>query len=381
MKNKTLLGIGALLLAGGLTIAAGIGSQVGGKWFKNRYVKTWFNSWGQNKQDNSDNEHNGNYTENLVVNLVNDCELMPLSVMAYSADNDNYADYAQNSTKITASVAPITTEARDFTWSAEWANPSSDWATGKNVSDYLSFTSTTWSADARTNAYVKVNQPFGEQIIITCSYDKDPTISASCTADYLKRVESATVNADVVMNGEVTLHSIDVVYTTGTIKGTITPVCLYAQLSDDAYNLLQPWRSGNISYMDSWDDAANGDSTFKQTGICGYMDEGRKDLTDPDCDCRFDVDYFISDGSDNYFVDHCYKTQADKYIQAAFIKCAERTQNNLRAVVEYTYTYGDIWNSDEVAYSEYVSMDPDWFHSDLLSVNGLGVDKDSILFF
>ena len=47
MKKKTLYGIIALIIAAVIVIVAGIGSSVNGKWFKNKDIETWFNSWGQ----------------------------------------------------------------------------------------------------------------------------------------------------------------------------------------------------------------------------------------------------------------------------------------------------------------------------------------------
>lgn len=376
--KKILSSVISSILGAAIVMAVAVGSS----WFVNWNVKTWFNSWGKSKTsvDNSGNEQGDSYTENLIVTSISENGIMPLSIMTYSTENDYYSDIVQGATKITATVSPIATEARDFTWLAEWSDPSSEWASGKNVFDYLVFTSTTWSADARTSAYVEVIQPFGEQIIITCSYDNDPTICASCTADYLKRVENAAVYADIVMNGEVTLHSLEALYTVGTIKGTITPKYLYAELSAEAKAYLTPWARGSSSYIDTWSDLSNGDSSILQLGVYGYRGEGKKDLTQPDCDYRFDVNYFVCDSSDNYFVNQYLQANADTYLQAAFIDCARTTSNNLRAVVEYTYSYGDI-SFDGIAYSEYVSMSPDWFYSDLFAVNGLGVDKDTILFY
>ncbi len=75
-------------------------------------------------------------------------------------------------------------------WSIAFANPTSKWADGKNVTDYATVTvpPLTPSIGNRFRANLTVKQAFGEQIIITATRQDDEKISATCTVDYERRV-------------------------------------------------------------------------------------------------------------------------------------------------------------------------------------------------
>ena len=75
-------------------------------------------------------------------------------------------------------------------WSIAFANPTSKWADGKNVTDYATVTvpPLTPSIGNRFKANLTVKQAFGEQIIITATRQDDEKISATCTVDYERRV-------------------------------------------------------------------------------------------------------------------------------------------------------------------------------------------------
>lgn len=94
---------------------------------------------------------------------------------------------AYDSVTIKATISPAEAELKSFTFTAEWVNPASEWATGKNVSDYFTVTQ---SGVNSLQATLQCLQPFGEQIKVvgTGTGLDDKTASAECTVDFVKRV-------------------------------------------------------------------------------------------------------------------------------------------------------------------------------------------------
>lgn len=85
---------------------------------------------------------------------------------------------------ITATVEPVGANEHDpLSWEVAFKDPSATWATGKNVSDYVTISV---SADTLT-CTVTCKQAFGEQIVLNVS-SKTKNASASANVDYLKRV-------------------------------------------------------------------------------------------------------------------------------------------------------------------------------------------------
>ena len=85
---------------------------------------------------------------------------------------------------ITATVEPAGANVHDsLSWEVAFKDPSSTWATGKNVSDYVTISV---SSDTLT-CTVTCKQAFGEQIVLNVS-SKTKNASASANVDYVKRV-------------------------------------------------------------------------------------------------------------------------------------------------------------------------------------------------
>ncbi len=111
---------------------------------------------------------------------------------------------SSNSIEVTATVAPESS-ITGLDWTLAFANPDSTWASGKNVSDYV-----TVSVDAdERGASLTCHQAFGEQIILTVSADLDSTVYATCNVEYAKKfvgfsnvdIEASSVNTTPQKNG------------------------------------------------------------------------------------------------------------------------------------------------------------------------------------
>ncbi len=117
---------------------------------------------------------------------------MPKGIAFASANSVAAAD---SSVTIKATVTPTDATNAKLNWTVEWVSDTSEFATGKTVTDYVTVTS---SSDSHT-ATVKCLQPFGEQIRVKATAQSNPNASASCTVDYIKRVTG--IKSFDVVNG------------------------------------------------------------------------------------------------------------------------------------------------------------------------------------
>lgn len=103
-------------------------------------------------------------------------------------------DYEGETLTITATVSPDNSaDNTGLDWSMAFKNPSSAWATGETLSDYMTLTPSGTDAAGSKTVSVKCLKPFGEQVIITATSQDNPEVTATCTADFAQRIESATL--------------------------------------------------------------------------------------------------------------------------------------------------------------------------------------------
>ena len=86
---------------------------------------------------------------------------------------------------LTATVSPETADNKAVDWGVSFVNPSSSWASGKTVTDYVTVTP---SSDGALTANVNCLQAFGEQIKVTVISCVNPEAKAECTLDYARRI-------------------------------------------------------------------------------------------------------------------------------------------------------------------------------------------------
>ena len=108
--------------------------------------------------------------------------------------SDDDSDYEGATLTITATVSPDNSaDNTGLDWSMAFKNPSSEWAAGKTLSDYMTLTPSGTDVAGSKTVSVKCLKPFGEQIVITATSQDNPAVSASCTADFAQRIESTTL--------------------------------------------------------------------------------------------------------------------------------------------------------------------------------------------
>lgn len=104
--------------------------------------------------------------------------------------------------ELVATVEPADAK-QDVSWAVAFVNPASEWATGKNVSDYVSIE---YSEEESTKLSVTCKKAFSEQVKITCTYVHNTAISVDCVVDFVSAWENVTLKMgdDVVNLGGVT---------------------------------------------------------------------------------------------------------------------------------------------------------------------------------
>ena len=86
---------------------------------------------------------------------------------------------------LTATIQPETAENKTVDWDVAFVNPSSSWASGKDVSDYVTVTP---ASDGALTANVNCLKAFGEQIKITVTSRANVNAKAECTLDYARLI-------------------------------------------------------------------------------------------------------------------------------------------------------------------------------------------------
>lgn len=184
-SNKFWTGFLAVLLA---LVLAGTAALVG-------VLSDGFKNWDKFKTDEEQTEQTEETADNgAPVTDENGNELdsgavipMAKAMTFRSAASLDGRNAAYDSVTVNATVEPAGVELKSFTFTAEWVNPASEWATGKTVSDYFTVTQ---SGANSLQATLQCLQPFGEQIKVigTGTSLDDETASAECTVDFAKRV-------------------------------------------------------------------------------------------------------------------------------------------------------------------------------------------------
>lgn len=219
----------------------------------------------EDKTDNSSTDTSEN-TENINQNLDNipDVAMMDgtpmVSNMSYKmarsgmvfATPTAYSRTAGEGITLVASVEPSYATKTAVDWIVSFANPESEWATGKTATDYVTITPT---EDGSLTATLECLQPFGEQIIVKVVSRENAEISDTCPLEYMRRVESVSlkVGDDYVFTPGVNYADFEVA--TGN-KGTGGKVTLDVDFTD-------------VYTIESWDSDSYDATDLSQWGIIG----------------------------------------------------------------------------------------------------------------
>lgn len=162
------------------------------------------------------------------------------------------SETANEGITLIASVEPSYATKIAVDWIVSFANPESEWATGKNVTDYVTITPT---EKGSLTATLECLQPFGEQIIVKVVSRENAEISDTCPLEYMRRVESVSlrVGDDYVFTPGVNYADFEVA--TGNL-GTGGKVTLDVDFTD-------------VYTIESWDSDSYDATDLSQWGIIG----------------------------------------------------------------------------------------------------------------
>ena len=223
LSKDKLYSILSVVLIAALVVVIGIGSKgADGKWFQNSDVSTWFNSWGktevtsqtgndQNADQNGNQQQQGTQQTNngsngsnvtnvdyeagsFVMDDVTEGEGLSLycavidDLTEVSLDGGSAPANYIMAYQLTVTATPATAVVPSLNWTVAFQNPSSTWATGKTVTDYVTINPTSAGA-ATATAYCLA--PFGETIIISAA-SINSVLSCSATCNFIADFSDVT---------------------------------------------------------------------------------------------------------------------------------------------------------------------------------------------
>ena len=219
----------------------------------------------------------------------------------------NASEY--DSVTIQATVKPDNATNKSVSWSVEFVNPTSAWATGKNVTDYVAVTPQSTGSNIAT---VECLQPFGEQIKITVTSESNVNAKAECTVDFAKRINQVLFDISCAEKDyfkEENDFSADALY---------LDVGLDWELWLDAPNCIYTAYTVNDAFEETFEIYANEDVIEQFTADTGFFPEMsvlEKDVDgDVICGSLFDTLDGINWGEPEFFntLNDWFKENTDK---------------------------------------------------------------------
>lgn len=184
--KKVVAGISALVILGGAAVGA---------WAVMENSRSSYPSFDQIEADKEYTADLGEAVTDENGNELDSGAVIPMAkAMTFrSAASLDGRNAVYDSVTVKATVTPADVELKSFTFTAEWVNPASGWAAGKNVSDYFTVSQ---SGANSLQATLQCLEPFGEQIkVIGTGTSLDGVMaSAECTVDFAKRIVSTTIS-------------------------------------------------------------------------------------------------------------------------------------------------------------------------------------------
>ena len=114
-------------------------------------------------------------------------EMVSTKIAREEYEANGISPMAENAYTLTATIEPENASNKAVDWSVEFVDPSSSWASGKSVTDYVTVTPT---SDGALTATVANLGAFGEQIKVTVTSRDNPEATAECMVEYQQKFES-----------------------------------------------------------------------------------------------------------------------------------------------------------------------------------------------
>ena len=114
----------------------------------------------------------------------NGMQLTARKLLSSEYDEYGVSELAETAYTLTATVTPANAMNKEVDWSVSFVDPTSAWASGKTVTDYVTVMPT---SEGSLTARVECKAAFGTQIVVTVTSRENRSASATCTADYQQR--------------------------------------------------------------------------------------------------------------------------------------------------------------------------------------------------
>ena len=115
----------------------------------------------------------------------NGMQLTARKLLSSEYDEYGVSELAETAYTLTATVTPANAMNKEVDWSVSFVDPTSAWASGKTVTDYVTVMPT---SEGSLTARVECKAAFGTQIVVTVTSRENRSASATCTADYQQRL-------------------------------------------------------------------------------------------------------------------------------------------------------------------------------------------------
>lgn len=309
-------------------------------------------------------EQHGNEEAGAILGEEESHGLSLMSAKIATSDYEAYdvSELAESAYTITATITPSDTTNQTISWSAAFENPSSTWASGKDVNDYLELKP---SSDTK-QLTVSVLSGFSEPIIITGVSNSNPEVKATCQVDYIKSVTGVKIgtvsngnNATLKFDSSNTIYFTPT-YSEGTLQGDISFSSLTLNVNSTFKNYVSSHISGNSTQY-----------TFKSSLTAPFTSFGGSALS-----------YTFNLGSAAEEFCQAMGNTAGIYPQFtnAFIQAINNYQGNNdhgSLTCTYTYTYDGVTISSGTA-----STSKLWYSSEGLAVyaTDMGLSDSNIIF-
>lgn len=197
----------------GATVAAGVGSAKGGKPFQNPHIETWFDNWGK---PSATTPTDTNATWGGVIDNVGN-ELNATTTYEMPAAMAFYAtrDVAQSSQLAAPSVTVTCSHNFEFNnvpikWTIEYPS-------GASATDVVTVT----RASDDMTVTLSCCAPFDKKLTLKAAVANNPEKNATCTIDYVKRLDKFTSYLSNNDFGDENTIMADFFFGTGTTEGTV----------------------------------------------------------------------------------------------------------------------------------------------------------------
>lgn len=288
---------------------------------------------------------------------------MPKAMAFRSAAALDGRNAEYDSVTLTATVTPSNADNKKVDWTIAFANPASEWASGKTVTDYVTVTP---ESDGSLTATVQCLQDFGEQIIITVTSRDNSNAKATCTVDFYKRVVGLSANMMTFLVGNDYDDSL-----------SFTPSDSYLSFDSNVMGIAVDFCSyqySNYTLDDSFTDTYTGRGTEEMLAKLQEGGIASADLASPDYSSGgyIPVNRYAFTGFDaesDGFMEPFYSIGEDE-LEAALLIAAASTDV---PIIQFEITVEGSHSSVSYVWDIYCSTDG--FH---VSVNGISLDDTAI---